>query len=209
MTAPRWTRRRTVGLITAVTLLAGGCSVVGQPPRRFRLANPKRVAPDLPPVDWALEVDQTTADPGIDTTRIAQLAGNGLELQYYADAEWPAQAGDMVNTLLVQSFVDSGKIPRVGDRNSGLRPDFVLKTVLRDFQAEGGATPTVKVAITASLIQMPRRLQAGAQRFERAESGSSGAIEDIVRAFDRALDGVLRDLVAWTLTTGERASTAG
>ncbi|MEJ0071439.1 MAG: ABC-type transport auxiliary lipoprotein family protein [Pseudomonadota bacterium] len=142
---------------------------------------------DLPAAEWALEVDQTIADPGIDTTRIAQLGANGLELQYYADSEWPSKAPDLVNTLLLQSFVDSGKVPRVGDRNSGLRSDFVLKTVLRDFQAEG-ATPTVKVTVTASLVQLPRRTQSGAERFQAAVPAASGSIEDIVRAFDKAVD---------------------
>jgi cholesterol transport system auxiliary component len=205
-----WPRRRIVALAAGLPLLTAGCaSVVGQAPRRFRLSNPTGVAADLPAVDWTLEIDQTIADPGIDTTRVARLAAGGLELEYYADAEWPSKAGDLVNTLLVQSFVDSGKIPRVGDRNSGLRPDFTLKTVLRDFQADGAATPTVKVGMTASLIHMPRRAQAGAERFQRAVPAASGSIEDVVRAFDKALDGVLRDLVVWTLTTGTNSRATG
>jgi len=199
-----------MALAAGLPLLVGACAgVVGQAPRRFRLGDPTNVAADLPAVDWTLEVDLTVADPGIDTTRVARLAASGLELEYYADAEWPSKASDLVNTLLVESFVDSGKIPRVGDRNSGLRPDFTLKTVLRDFQADGAATPTVKVGMTASLIQMPRRAQAGAERFQRAVPAASGSIEDVVRAFDKALDGVLRDLVIWTLTTGAKSHTAG
>jgi cholesterol transport system auxiliary component len=198
-----------LALAAGLPPLAAGCVGSGPAPHRFRLANPTGFPADLPAVDWALEVDQTVADPGIDTTRIAQLAANGLELQYYADAEWPSKTSDMVNTLLVQSFVDSGKIPRVGDRNSGLRPDFILKTVLRDFQAEGTGTPTVKVTMTASLIQVPRRVQAGVERFQRAESAAGPGIDDIVRAYDRALDSVLRDLVVWTLTTGARVHVAG
>ena len=52
-------------------------------------------------------------------------------------------------------------------------------------------------------------MQAGAERFERAEPAASGAIEDIVRGFDRALQGALRDLVAWTVSTGAAARAAG
>jgi cholesterol transport system auxiliary component len=143
----RWKRRRLLAL--AVVLPAGlataSCLQLGQgqPPRRFRLNLTNNFPPDLPTVDWTLEIDQTVADPGIDTTRIAQLGANGVEIQYFADAEWPSNASDMVNTLLVQSFVDSRRITRVGDRNSGLRPDFTLKTVLRNFEAESGPTPTI------------------------------------------------------------------
>jgi cholesterol transport system auxiliary component len=198
-----WRRRRLLALGAALPLLSG-CLGLGQSqaPRRFRLANPTRFAPDLPAVEWTLEIDQTIADPGIDTPRIAQLGATGLELQYYADAEWPSKAADMVNTLLTQSFVDSAKVPRVGDRNSALRPDFVLKTVLRDFQAEGTGPPTVKVTMTASLVQLPRRIQAGTQRFQSTSAAASGSIEDIVRGFDDALQRVLADIVVWAITTG-------
>ena len=182
--------------------------VSGTTPRRFRLGNPSQFSTDLPRADWTLEVDQTVAEPGIDSTRIAHLASNGLELQYYPEAEWPSTAADMVNKLLIQSFVDSGKIPRVGDRNSGMRPDFTLKTVLRDFQAEGAGSSTIKVTLTASLIQMPRRVQAGAERFQSTTPAASAGIEDIVRAFDKGLDRVLADLVTWTLVTGATARAA-
>jgi cholesterol transport system auxiliary component len=208
--AKHWPRRQVVALAVGLPLLAAGCSSVdGQPPRRFRLTSPTGFPADLQTVEWALEVDQTVADPGIDTTFIARLAANGLELEYYADAEWPSKTGDMINTLLVQSFVDSGKVPRVGDRNSGLRPDFSLKTVLRDFQADGAAIPAIKATMTASMIHLPRRVQVGTERFQRVVPAASGSIEDIVRGFDKALDGVLRDIVAWTIATGARSHAAG
>jgi cholesterol transport system auxiliary component len=213
----RRSRRRLLALLGTLPLLAPpllattGCVslVTGTAPRRFRLNNPQSFGPEVPSVDWALEVDNTLADPGIDVTRIANLGASGLELQYYPDAEWPSTTSDMITTLLIQSFVDSRKIPRVGDRNSGLRPDFMLKTVLRDFQAEGGAVPSVKVTVTASLIATPRRVQAGAERFQAAMPAGSATIEEIVRAFDKATERVLRDLVSWTLITGAAARAAG
>jgi cholesterol transport system auxiliary component len=201
-----WRRRRLLGLGAGLTLLSACVGMLqSKEPRRFRLDSPARFPPDLPTVAWTLEVDQTVADPGIDTTRIAALGAAGIELEYFADAEWPSKASDMVNTLLLQTFVDSGRIARVGDRNSGLRPDFVLKTVLRDFEVDRGGTPTVKVTMTASLVQMPRRVQTGTRRFQSTAPAASSTIEDIVRAFDTALGSVLADLVAWTLTTGNGA----
>ncbi|HUA55352.1 MAG TPA: ABC-type transport auxiliary lipoprotein family protein [Candidatus Sulfotelmatobacter sp.] len=198
-----WRRRRLLALGAGLPLLGACASMLqSKEPRRFRLDGPTRFAPDLPTVAWTLEVDQTVADPGIDTTRIAAIGSAGIELEYFADAEWPSRASDMVTTMLLQAFVDSSRIARVGDRNSGLRPDFVLKTVLRDFQVERSGTPSVKVTMTASLVELPRRIQAGMQRFQSTAPVASSAIEDIVRGFETALDRVLADLVAWTLITG-------
>ncbi|MBV8169243.1 MAG: membrane integrity-associated transporter subunit PqiC [Alphaproteobacteria bacterium] len=200
-------RRGLLALALGLPLLGAGCVslVAGTAPRRFRLANPTSLGPEASAVDWTLEVDNTFADPGIDTARIAQLSGNGLELQYYPDAEWPSPASDMITKLIIQTFVDSRLIPRVGDRNSGLRPDFMLKTVLRDFQAEAGASPNVKVTLTASLVQTPRRIQAGAERFQATAPAASAAIEDVVRAFEKATERMLRELAVWTLSTGAAA----
>src|SRR5271163_4129974 len=74
-----WHRRRIVALAAGLPLLATGClGSVAPPPRRFRLVNPTSIPADLPAVHWALEVDQTIADPGIDTSLIARTATNGL-----------------------------------------------------------------------------------------------------------------------------------
>lgn len=200
------TRRHLLGRAAVLLPLAlGGClqQLAGEPPRRFRLNPPSVFPPNLPTVDWVLEVDQTVADAGIDNSRIAHLSG--LELLYYPNAEWASSAPEMINQLLVQSFFDSGKIIRVGDRNSGLRPDFVLKTMLRDFEAEGAGPPSAKIVMTSSLVRMPRRVQVGAERFQASTPAASGSTEDIVLAFQTALDRVVKDLLAWTLTTGTSA----
>jgi hypothetical protein len=73
-----WKRRRLLALAAALPLVTSGCFGVAPAPRRFRLTNPTQFPADLPAVPWTLEVDQTVADPGIDTTRIARLGASGL-----------------------------------------------------------------------------------------------------------------------------------
>ncbi len=193
--------------VSSIALLAA-CAVPGQgaPPRQFRLTPKSTFDAGLPSVDWSLIVLKPEADRSVDTVRIPLVSG-GVETQYYANAEWSDRAPAMVLRLLVESFVNSGGISVVGSDRSGLRPDFRLKTVLREFQAEGapGAAPTVRASIEASLVRMPQRDVVGTIAFERSEPASSDRIEDIVAAYDEALGSVLKRLVPWTLATGNEA----
>ncbi len=197
-----------LGAPAAVALSACGAGQ-GPPPRTFTITLKSTYPEELPAVDWALEIEEPQAGEGIDTTRIALLSG-GTEIQYYAKAVWSARAPEMLTGLMVDSFKATDRISAVGDRRTRLRPDFRLKTVLRAFQAEGapGEAPEVKVLMAASLEQLPKRNQVGAEEFRAVVPASSDKIEDIVLAFDEAFGKVMKRMVEWALVTGQEAYTA-
>ena len=197
---------RTTALL-AFGALTGGCAGVlpgaGPPPRLFRLT-PKSTFPEgQEPVDWQLVIDTPLAPAGLDTTRIA-LQRASVELEYYARANWTDLAPAMIQTLIVESFENSGKIVAVGRESLGLRADFVLKMELREFQSDyTGGVPNAHVRLNAKLVKMPQRTIVGSQSFEAKVGANADRIEDIVAAFDEALGKTLKDLVIWTLQTGE------
>ena len=119
----------------------------------------------------------------------------------------------MVQTLLVESFENTGRIVSVGRQAIGLRSDFNLKTELREFQAEylGGArVPEVRVRINAKIIQQPRQMIMVSRSFEQVVAAKGANMSAIITAFDEALGNVLKDLVEWTLRSiaDVQASTA-
>ena len=59
--------------------------------------------------------------------------------------------------MLIESFENSGKIVAVGRESAGLRSDFVLRTELREFQAEyfEPGPPKMRVRRSAKLAEMP------------------------------------------------------
>ena len=193
--------------ISGMALLAA-CSLPGQgaPPRQFRLTPKSTFDAELPRADWSLAVLTPEADRAVDTTRIPLLSG-GTEMQYYANSEWSDRAPSMVQRLLIESFVNSGGIDVVGSDRSGLRADFRLKTVLREFQAEGdpGSAPTIRVQVDATLVKLPQRDPVGSVTIDRVVPASSDRLEDIVAAYDEALGGVLKRVVPWALSTGNAA----
>lgn len=180
---------------------------------------PKSTYPDdLPKVDWQLLVEKTVSPAGLDTPRIA-VAYSPIELDYFARSNWTDRAPEMVLRLMVESFENSGKIIAIGRDSVGLRSNLVLKTELREFQAEyergegsdqnGGANgsgkaPKIRVRIAAKLVKMPQRVIAASATFEKVVPAERNGMEAIVGAFDEALGKVLKQIVVWTLTEGER-----
>ncbi|WP_235830185.1 ABC-type transport auxiliary lipoprotein family protein [Algihabitans albus] len=186
----------------------GGCAqlVPGQrpPPQFFRLSPKSTFDPDLSPVDWQLILEPPIANAALDTVRIA-LMREPMEVEYYARANWTDQAPQMVQTLMIESFENSRRIVSVGRESLGLRADFVIKSELREFQAEyfDGPVPMAHVGLNVKLVRMPRREIVASESFDVRFPAESDTLPSIVRAFDEALGSSLRALVHWTLQTGQ------
>lgn len=207
---PRLTRRALLAGAAALPLT--GCAAAklldsGGPPTLYTLRPAREFAAGLPRVQWQLVVETPLTNTGIDTARIA-LGETENRLTYFADAGWIDTAPEMIQLLLVESFERSNRIVAVGIEASGLRSDFILKTDIRDFQAEyagqepGKAAPEANVRINAKLVRMPRRTIVASDTFEARVRASSPAFRDAIGAFDVALEMVMRRIVEWTLRQG-------
>jgi cholesterol transport system auxiliary component len=204
----RVSRRRLLSVGLAVPVLSiGGCQLPGRgpPPREFRVTQKSTFPEDLPDVHWSLMVERPNAVRSIDTPRMARISG--VDVEYYAGATWIDRPPVMIEPLIIQSFRSSGAIGVVVDRRANIRPDFLLQTDLTAFEATETASgpPDVHVAMSATLIRMPRRNVVGTTQIARTVTSKATDLESIALAFDDALGKVLKDLVEWTLRTGEAA----
>jgi cholesterol transport system auxiliary component len=193
-------------LAAALPGALAGCSAIvtggGDPPQIFTL-NPARGGGGAARVQWNLEVAVPSAPQGLNTQRIA-LRRSPVSLEYYGNATWTDVAPEMVQTVLVQSFENSGAITGVARDATRMRPDYALVTELRDFQADydsADGPPVAHVRIMARLLRLlPDRTIIGAQSFEAAVRADRPALDRVVTAFDQALGQVAAQLVAWTLS---------
>jgi len=188
-----------------------------EPPRLYVLTPKSTFPKDLKPVDWQLLVDSPISPAGLNTARIA-LQDSPIELRYFQLANWTDFAPKMVQALVIESFENSGRIVSVGREQIGLRSDFVLKTELREFQAEyaqrlpdgtkalgpSAPAPWARVRINVKLVRMPQREIIATQTFERRVRAKENTMSEIIGAFDTALGGTLKSIVVWTLRTGEK-----
>jgi cholesterol transport system auxiliary component len=193
----------------AFALALSGCSldIGGGPPPDLYALSPKSTFPEnLPTVDWQLVVEEPSAAKGIDTDRIA-IAPTPLEVKYFPSSRWADRAPRMVQTLIIQSFENTKSIVSVGRQSIGLRSDFVLKTELREFQAEKNAdgTTSVRVRFNVKLVRPMLGQIVASQTFESVKPAASENVPDIVNAFDEAVGAVLKRSVTWTLQEGQKS----
>jgi len=202
---PRKFRRNTVALLLAAGVAVSGCDTSFLPgssePAKLFVLTPKSTYPDdLPSVDWQLSVELPIAQAGLNIARIA-LRRSPISLEYYARANWIDTAPLMVQSLLVESFENSGRIVGVGRQSISLRPDYVLIPELREFQAEyfDNGPPEVRIRINAKLVKMPERAIIGTLTVERLARAQSSDLNSVIAAFDTALGRVFKKVVVWTL----------
>lgn len=188
-----------------------GCESIipgaGPAPRLFRLT-PKSTFPEnMPAVDWQLLVETPFASASLNTVRIG-LMPEPTQFDYYALANWTDRAPAMVQSLIVESFENSGSIVAVGRETVGLKPDFVLKIDMREFQSEAYRVPgqhQPRVGFSVKLVEMPDRLIVASTAIERQGAAGPDRLKDIIDAWDDALGAVLKELVSWTLEAGQAA----
>jgi cholesterol transport system auxiliary component len=198
--------RRT--LLLALPAGVAACSGVlggGSPPQLYTLTPVKEFPPTLPKSGAQLLIEAPVAPGGLDTERIA-LMRSAVSVDYFAGSAWTDRAPLMVQSLLVESFENTGKVAAIDRESLALRADFILKPELRDFTAiySGSDTPVVRVRVGLKLVRLPDR-QIVAQRPVSADApAQQNSVSGVVEAFDVALHQVIADTVAWTLPTMAR-----
>jgi cholesterol transport system auxiliary component len=208
--------RRTV-LLTGLAASLGACQSIlpgsGEPAQLYTLTPSRDAFPaNLPAVNWQLIVEPPVASQGLDNARVA-LQRSALSIDYYARVQWSNPAPLMIQTLLIESFDNSGKIVGVTRESTQLRADYILQSDLREFQAEHdtpNGPPVAHVKISTKMVRLSDRTIIANGNFEDIERATRGDIDQVVAAFNAALGRVLFQIVEWTLRapqTSQRPNT--
>lgn len=195
--------RISLAVLVAASLGLGGCLSFSSPPSLFDLSPKNTFDTDAPRANWQLVVEEPTTPNAINTDRLA-IRPTPLQVEYFPNVKWTDRAPALVQTLLVESFENSGKIVGVGRRSIGLTGDYVLTSELREFEAQADAAGSITVAVRMVLKlvrQSSGSIIASTTHAESAMSASSNPA-DVVQAFDLALGKVLKRTVTWVLTEG-------
>jgi len=202
-------------LAPLLILLLCSCSGIlsrPEPPQVFTPTIRMPAGTNSATVNWQLQIGKPIASRALDNARIAVLPTPG-EIQAYRGAAWSDAAPELLQTLIVRAFEDSGRIVGVGRQSSGLRSEFLLLLELRALQAEyrqPDAAPVAVVEFGAQLVQASSNRVLAARRFRTEQAADSTELRDVIGALELGLGQEIAALLDWTLQTGEaNAQTVG
>lgn len=183
---------RIAGIAAAAALAAGCFGGLGEqlpPPLIYRVDAPGLPAGAPLPVD--LKVVVSGAAPGLDG---AGIAGRwpGQRLDYLAGARWADRLPVLVETALVESLQDSGRLRSVQGDLGRFRASHTLVVEVRRFEADytAGGLPIAQVSLAATLGRASDRRVLAAFTVSASEGAAanrqSAVVEALGAAFSRA-----------------------
>lgn len=195
---------------TALALAAGSALAACTPfaltrrePATLHRLTPLTTVPDgLPILDRRVVIEPPTAASGLNTARIP-LRPDPTLLDYFANAQFVEVVPIMVQGLVRESLDATGSLDVLGPDATGLRPNYVLRLHIQDFQAEYDRgldqAPLINIRMQLRLLGLPRRESLATVRGQQTLRAESTSLDAVVRAFDQAMGLVLRRIVTWTI----------
>jgi len=160
-----------------------------------------------------LQLLPPTAEPGLDTSRIA-LTQPGNRLDYYAGGRWSGSLVAITESLLAQSLRASGRFAQVSTDAAGMGADFVLAVTLRRFEAAYdvvGGVPTAQLHWACTLSSRREHRQIAAFDVTTAMPAQANRLGSVVAALEQAAQAAATQLVdrAAVLAAAALATEAG
>jgi len=194
-------------LLVPLCLLLTGCMLARQSSPVTVLAPQVTVSPspDWPTVVWSLQIERPRADAMRDSARVL-VQPRPSQLQVYKGAAWHEPVPDLLQSILLTAFEDSGKITAVSSAGS-VRSFFRLHTEIRHFEAidAGDGSLSVQLEVRARLILSRDAAVVSAANFSAGIASSDGQLPALTRAFEQALEELAGKVVGWTLAQGQQA----
>jgi cholesterol transport system auxiliary component len=176
-------------LIVAAAALAAGCfgglKNEAPAPRLYRLEAPKLVAGAPLPADLSVVVER--AAPGLEGDGIAGR-WPGRRLDYIAGARWAGELTSLLQSALVESFQDSGRLRSVQGDVGRFRATHALVIEVRRFEAdyEAGGLPVAQVEFAATVGRLADARVLASFTATASESAGENRQTAVVAALDAA-----------------------
>jgi cholesterol transport system auxiliary component len=188
--------------LLTVALGLAGCIQLPDRSQPVRVLAPQAALdadPAWPTVQWSLAVQRPIADQTRGSVRIV-VRSDPARLSFYPGIAWLDEMPDMLQAMLLQAFVDSGRITSVA-RPGGAEARYHLTTEVRKFDAVESARGalTVELELHTGMVET-RSGRILASRVFRSESPAAGnGADPLTSAFEAALAELVNDVVGWTL----------
>ena len=179
---------RTLMLAAAAALAAGcfgGLKNEAEAPNIYRIDAPSLSAGATLPADLSVVVERTA--PGLDVDRIAGR-WPGRRLDYLAGARWAEGLSALLQSALVESFQDSGRLHSVQGDVGRFRSTHALVIEVRRFEADytAGGMPLAQVELAATVGRMADARVLASFTVQASEAAPENRQTAVVAALDAA-----------------------
>lgn len=198
------TTRVAAGAIIAA--LAGCVSFGPQEVQRYYVldAVPPNPGAGKTPRAATLLVAPTTASSFYETQEIVYSRAPGMRA-YYQLHNWTERPARRITELTVMRLERDGSFKTVAMAVSGVQGNLLLSTQLTDFYHDAATNPgSVKVTVTAELVDLARRALLARRTFDRSVPAPSYDAPGAVQAFNQAVAEILGDVAAWVDASAPR-----
>lgn len=180
-------------MLLAGSLLLAGCGG-GATPTTYDLSAPRDIG-RIGGARAALIVAEPTTVQTLDSDRIIVKDSTGA-LSFAGGAQWADRVPKLVQTRLIQTFENGGRIASVARPGERIVPDTQLNTDIRSFNIDTASGSAV-VEITAKLVGDRTGRVQRARLFTARVPASGGDGGAAAQALDQALSQVLIQIVRW------------
>jgi len=194
-----------LGAAMAIALALSGCVSLlpkSKPAQLYRFGATHAQPTRRPPGSSTVGVFWSDGASQRESAADRILTVTGDKVAYIAEVRWAAPAEVLFDQAVFDAFDAAGGRVRLAPRGAPAPTDFVLRVDVRDFETryESGpnAAPTVLVRLHATLTRDRGHTLLSDQLFEARAPAADNRVGAIVAAYDKAVNDVLAQLVAWT-----------
>ena len=160
------------------------------------------------PAPIRLAVQRPVLPGWLDTQNI-MLRRAQNQVDFYAEARWVENAGDMLGQVITQSLENNYVVNDIHYSDDELHSNYILETEIIAFQADyppnysqgqidAEQVPVVKFGLHAKLISMPDRKVHARFTINNQVVAKENRLREIIKAFDAAVQISMIQLVQYT-----------
>jgi cholesterol transport system auxiliary component len=201
---PSFLTRRTA-LVLGASCVLGGCNALSSLNAAARPLDTYALAPAAGSATGrrttrTLLVATPEASAALSTSRVLVRTGPAA-ITYLPDAQWSDELPLVLQSLLIRSISDTGRIGYVGKADGGPIPDTALLVRLDAFDviAGGDGTFRTSVEMTLTLLNDSTQRVIASQGFAQSLPVDDDSAAAIVTGFQRTLDTLLPSAADWAI----------
>lgn len=178
----------------SLLLTTTACLGSSTPPPTIYTLRPAKEITQSCKINSSLRISSPISEQAIDSKRIAILQDGG-KFDYYTGAKWAASPSEMMQSILVDAFEQSGALKSVSSDEESISADYILLTDIRDYEVKNSAAPEVKIKLVTKLISAKDRKVIADIPIEKSITPDANKMEAIVAAFNRGSTDAASDIV--------------